>query len=132
MHLHTPHLTSITVPEYKAANIDDTLAIDEELEFTISLADIIEPDTLRDSGPFASGESESTTANRSTVGGVAVGHWLDIADFLVLVEGRGKVGVEFTSTIGTPHETSREAGAGATAPGAANSFGITVTTVWKG
>jgi len=132
LHLETPHLTSSTIPEDESANVDDTLAIDKELEFTIGCANVVEPDALRDSSPSTAGEGERTTANRCTISGVAVRLGFDVANFLVGVERRGEVGVEFTRALTTPHETSREAGAGATASGTANSFVITVTTINAG
>ena len=106
LHLYAPHLACPTVPNDKALNIDDTLAIDEEFKFTVGLTGIIEPDTLADIRPFACGKFEGLAPNRSTIFGIAKGFRFNIANNLILIKRGRKVGVEFTISLTTPHETS--------------------------
>jgi len=105
LHLNAPHPACPTVPKNKAFNIDDTLAINEELKFTVGLAGVIELDTLADIRPFACGKFEGPTPDRSTIYGVAKGFRFDIANSLVLRKRGRKIGVEFTISLTTPHET---------------------------
>jgi len=86
-------------------NIDDTLAIDEELKFTVGLTSVIEPDTFADIRPCACGKFEGLTPDRSTIFGVANGLRWDIANGLVLIKRGREVSVEFTISLTTPHET---------------------------
>lgn len=113
LHLDTPYLPSTTVPKDEAADAGDALSVNEKLELAVGLANIVEADTFTDGGPLACGELEGTTADRCTVGGIALGEWGNVAYFLVGGEfGNGvggKVGVELAIALFTPHETGREA-----------------------
>jgi hypothetical protein len=57
---------------------------------------------------------------------------LDVADFLIFVEGRREIGVKFASALGAPHETSREASVRSFTARTADSLVVTVATICKG
>jgi len=129
LHLHTKYFTCTAVPEDKTFHIDDTLAINEELYFPVGLASIIEPDALTNICPFARDKLEGTTSDRSTIVGVADGFRCDIANNFVLVIGRRKVGVKFTISASTPHETGREATIITATTRTAHSFFFAIATI---
>lgn len=111
LHLHSANLSSTaTISQDETANIDNTLSIDEELNLSISLTNVIEANTLADGGPFASSKLERTASDGGAVGGVALRLRSDIANLLVGLKSRdvirGKVGVELSGSISTPHKTS--------------------------
>jgi hypothetical protein len=132
LELHATDPSGSRVPEDQARDVDHALSIDEELDLAVRLANVVEPDALRDSGPAALGEAEGATADGSTVGGVAVRRRGDIADSLVGTKARGQVGVEFTSSTRPPHETDGEASIIATTTRAAGSLAIAVATIETG
>lgn len=111
LHLHSANLSrTATISQDETANIDNTLPVDEELNLSISLTNVVETNTLADGGPFAGSKVEGATSDGGAVGGVAVGLRSDVADLFVGLKSRdvirGKVGVELSGSISTPHKTS--------------------------
>jgi hypothetical protein len=108
LHLHSADSASSAVAEDKATNIDDALSIDEKLDLSIGLANVVEPDTLADGGPCPRGEAKSAASNRGTVCGVAVGCRSDIANLAISSEARLSVGwkisIEFSLSTSAPHK----------------------------
>ena len=133
LHLDTIDPSVVIVTEHQSADIDDTLPIEEQLQFTIGLPRIIEPNTFADVVPNAGFEFESPTANGGSVRRVANRFWLDGANFLIGsklgVGVWGKVGVELSVTLSTPHEARREARCGPAAARAADSSLSVVTSI---
>lgn len=127
LHLQTPDLARLASPENKTTEVHDRLSIDKEFQFPIGLSNVVEPDAFRDSSPLASREGESATAERSTIGGVAIGVLYLVAEPIV-VAGR-EVSIYLTLALAAPHETSREASVGATATGTAKSLSCAITTI---
>jgi len=108
LHLYSANSASSAVAEDEATDIDNTLSIDEKLDLSIGLADVVEPDALADGGPCARGEAESATSNRGTVGGIALGCRSDIANLAISSEARlsvrWKISIEFPLSSSTPHK----------------------------
>lgn len=129
LELHATDPSGSGVPEDQARDVDHALSIDEELDLAVRLANIVEPNTLGDSGPAALGEAEGATSDGSTIGGVAVRRRSDVADSLVGTEAGGQVGVKFTSSTRPPHQTDGEASIIATTTRTAGSLAIAVTTI---
>jgi len=102
----------ITSTKDQAIHLNDALTTNEQLEFTVGLTNVIQSDSLADSGPRSSFKMESASTNGGTVGRVAIRKGSNVALLLVgseswIVE-RRKITVKLPSTIYTPHKTSRE------------------------
>lgn len=108
LHLHSADSASSAVAEDEATDIDNALSIDEKLDLSIGLADVVEPNALADGGPCARGEAETATSNRGTVGGIAVGCRSDIANLAISSEARlgvgWKIGIELSLSTSAPHK----------------------------
>ena len=108
LHLHSADSASSAVAEDEATDIDNALSIDEKLDLSIGLANVVEPDALAYGGPCARREAESATSDRGTVGGIAVGCRSDIANLAISSETRvsegWKICIEFSLSSSAPHK----------------------------
>ena len=86
LHLDALNPAGIAVADDKPVDIDNALAVDEKLDLAISLASIVQEDTLRHSSPTASLEGECTTSHGVTVRGVAGGERRNMALLLICTE----------------------------------------------
>ena len=104
LHLDALELTLARGAEDETLDGEDALALDEELDLAILLAEVVEADALADRGAASSLEVERAAADGRTVDAVALGLGRDIADGLVGgVRGR-EVGVHLARAVSAPHE----------------------------
>ena len=108
-------------PELQPIDVDDALSVDKELQLSVGFTDVVKTNALRNSVPLTRLEVEGTPTDGSTIGGVAFREGGNAAQPLVGLETcilvGGKVGVQFTRPLGSPHETSGPA------PGVTSSTG---------
>lgn len=109
LHLNTPDPALITVSQNQTTHIDNTLTVEKELELAIGLTNVVQANAFAYGNTFASGELERSTSNGGAVNGVAVREGFDVTHSIVGGERRWEVGIHFSCTIGTPHESGGEA-----------------------
>ena len=122
LHLDALELALAGRAEDEALDGEDALALDEELDLAVLLAEVVEADPLANRGTAASLEVERAAADGRAKNVVALGLRRDIAHRLVLGRVGWEVGVELACSLGAPHETRGEAAVVAPATGAADSF----------
>ena len=115
LHLTTPCFAVIGSAIDETTDGNDALSIDPHLNFTISLTNSVELDSLRDSGPCTGLPCPGTTGHRIAVLRLArtVSSFAALLVVLVVAlggTGRGReIGIDFSGTSCTPHETHRPA-----------------------
>ena len=109
LHLDALELALARSAEDEALDGEDALALDEELDLAVLLAEVVEADALANRGAAPSLEVERAAADGRAVDAVALGLGRDVADGLVGgVRGR-EVGVHLARAVSAPHEARRPA-----------------------
>ena len=109
LHLDALELALAGGAEDEALDGEDALALDEELDLAVLLAEVVEADALANRGAAPSLEVERAAADGRAVRLVALRLGSDVAHGLVGgVVGR-EVGVDLALAISAPHEAGREA-----------------------
>ena len=90
LHLDTVDPSLVIVTENLSADIDDAIAVEEQLQFAVGLTSIIEPNMLTDVVPNADFEVENPATNGGTICGVAFRFQGHIAN---LVGSKFRIGV---------------------------------------
>ena len=83
LHDDPTNLSSIIASQHKPSNVNNTLPIKKQLQFSIGHSSIVQKNPLTDLVPHPLLERERTTPDRGAVGGVAGGEWLDGAEGFV-------------------------------------------------
>ena len=131
LHLDAPNTPRVRRPQHQAGDGEHALAVHEQLELAIGLADVVELDALADrrAGPWSERERAATDGRTKNV--VALGLRRDTAHRLVLGRVGWEVGVELARSLRAPHEACGEAAVIAAATGAADSFRVAVSAVYR-
>ena len=136
LHLNATDSSTTVLSQNNILEVNDALASDEDLNFAVCLTLVIETDTLGDGGTLTGCEGPGATANRGTIVTVAGRQGRDIASCVVSREtgiGVGReISVQFSHSVCTPHETSREAAVVTGSTRATDGAFVTITSVCYG
>jgi len=137
LHLNASELVRVAVPERKALNGPLAVAIDDQLQLAVRLADVVKLCAFGNGDELSLGEAEGATSDASAVHAVAVAVRHSGAEVLIARElgakaRVGEVSVDFTLSIGAPHETSGVAVGCTSATGAALGILVAVATIDTG
>jgi len=86
--LETAETALSTAPELEPTNADDAVSVEEELQLSVGLTNIVKTNTLRHSVPLARFEVKGTPTDGSTISGVAFRFGGNVAQFAVSLEAR--------------------------------------------
>lgn len=96
LHEETKNFSCRAVPKNKSTDVDDALSVDEEFNFAVGFAFVVQPDSLGDNCPATGFEVERSTADGGAVGRVARGEGCDITYGVIGVVVRGQIRIQLS------------------------------------